>query len=232
MKRFLPLLVALPLFCGDVFAADLITPVSATSSSNDEVTPDLWPASNLIQGPGEGYEAEAPHNKLASGAAGNWVTADDAGFPSDYMEDVGQPVITFDLGSDFDLAEISVWGYADTNTNGVSEFSLEFATEAEGPEGGSASAGPFMTAGDLTLGTSDATARQAFPFEAVTARYVRMNALDNYFVAPGDGSLVDGSLAGGDRVGLGEVAFSAVPEPSSISLMLFFFVAFAWRRKR
>ena len=45
-----------------------------------------------------------------------------------------------------------------------------------------------------------------------------MTITDNYFTAPGDGS--GGTLAGGDRVGLGEVAFEIVPEPSSLSLLL------------
>ena len=92
-------------------------------------------------------------------------------------------------------------------------------------------AGPFTTVGDLVLCTNDDTARQPFSFAPVTARYVRMTALDNFFVAPGNGTEVPGSLSGGDRVGLGEVAFS-VPEPASISLLLFGLFAFGFRRRR
>ena len=74
------------------------------------------------------------------------------------------------------------------------------------------------------------SASTAFSFDAVTARYVQFNTIDNFFVAPGDGS-VAGSLGGGDRVGLGEVAFS-VPEPTSVSLLTFGLFGFALRRRR
>ena len=36
---------------------------SVTASTNDT---DLWPVSNLIQGPGVGYDAAAPHDSLAA----------------------------------------------------------------------------------------------------------------------------------------------------------------------
>ncbi|MEM9659244.1 MAG: LamG-like jellyroll fold domain-containing protein, partial [Planctomycetota bacterium] len=52
----------------------------------------------------------------------------------------------------------------------------------------------------------DFTSRQDFDFTSVTARYVDFVVVDNFFVEPGDGS-VAGTDAGGDRVGLGEVAF-------------------------
>ncbi len=55
----------------------------------------------FIQGPGDGYSAEEPHIKKLGGAEGNWVTADDAGFPADYIEEVGRPVIQFDLDATF-----------------------------------------------------------------------------------------------------------------------------------
>ena len=177
-----------------------IASVEASTSAND-----LYPAANLIQGPGVGFDANEPHDKTSDGADGNWVTAADAGFPADYIELVGMPVISLDLGQDRDLSEISVWGYSNTNTNGVSEFTLSFATEAEGPSGGSATAGPYATAGDLATGENDSTTRQSFSFDPVTARYVEFTALDNFFVAPGDGST--GGLAGGDRAGFGEIAF-------------------------
>lgn len=227
MKRQLCALILAACMCGGAFAQDFY-PISGVTSSTQDT--DLWPASNLIQGPGVGFDAAAPHDKLIGGADGNWVTDAPGGFPADYIEVAGAPVLTFDLGTDVPLNEISVWGYAATNTNGVSEFSLSFATEAEGVGGGSATAGPFTTIGDLTTGTNDDTSRQSFNFDAVTARYVELSATDNFFNAPGDGS-VAGTLAGGDRVGLGEVAFQQVPEPSSAILLLLGSLALM-RRKR
>ena len=212
---------------GSLHAAEFITPVSVEASTD---ATDLWPASNLIQGPGVGFNADAPYEKISGGAEGNWVTADDAGFPSDYVEEVGKPTLTFDLGADKTVGQISLWGYAATNTNGISEFSLSFATEAEGAGGGAATAGPFVLAGDRATGSSDDTSRQPFDFPQLTARYVTLETIDNFFVAPGDGS-VEGTLAGGDRVGLGEVSFS-VPEPSSIGMLSLGLLAFAFRRRR
>jgi hypothetical protein len=63
----------------------------------------------------------------------------------------------------------------------------------------------------------------------VSARYVQFTATDNFFVAPGDGS--GGETPGGDRVGLGEVAFSVVPEPSSMVLILIAMGLLALRRR-
>ena len=143
--------------------------------------------------------------------------------------EVGIPVISLDLGEDRLLSEISVWGYASSNTNGVSEFSLNFATGAEGAGGGSATAGPFFTTGDLTTGANDDTARQSFALSPVTARYVEFVATDNFFVAPGDGS--GGENPGGDRVGLGEIAF-AIPEPASIIMLLSALAALIGFRRR
>jgi hypothetical protein len=175
---------------------------------------DLWPAFNLIQGPGIGFDTNEPHDKTLGGADGNWVTAA-CGFPCDYIETTGMPVLTIDLGEDRDLSEINVWGYASTNANGVSEFDLRFATDADGPGG----FGTSITFNPTYVGLlNDDTTRQTFVFaQAVTARFVEFTALDNFFVAPGDGS--GGEIPGGDRVGLGEIAFP-IPEPTTALLML------------
>ena len=212
--------------CATANAAAFYPIAGVTASTGGS---DLWPASNLIQGPGVGFDAAEPHAKISGGSAGNWVTADDAGFPSDYITAVGMPVLTFDLGSDVLLSEISIWGYASGNTNGVSEFSLTFSTDAEGVGGGAAAAGPFFTIGDLGTGANDDTARQSFGFTPITARYVELTANDNFFVAPGDGS--GGGLPGGDRVGLGEVAFE-VPEPSAVLLTMVGLAGALLRRRR
>ena len=226
MKRHLCALIIVSIMGASASAAEFY-PITSVSSSTD--ASDLWPASNLIQGPGVGFDAAAPHDKTLGGADGNWVTDAPGGFPSDYIATAGMPVLTFDLGSDTALNEISTWGYAASNTNGVSEFSLSFATEAQGPGNGTVTAGPFMMAGDLAVGTNDDTSRQSFGFELVNARYVEMTVNDNFFVAPGDGS--NDTVPGGDRAGMGEVAFEVVPEPSSGMLLLLGLLAFLRRRR-
>ncbi len=175
---------------------DIVSVESSTMAN------DLYPASNLIQGPEVGFDADPPHDKLLDGETGNWVTAADAGFPADYIELVGMPVLIFDLGADVILAEISTWGYASSNANGVKEFSLRFATEADGPGG----FGLSIDYNPSFMMDINHTQRNSYELEQpVVARYVELTATDNQFVAPGDGS--GGEVPGGDRVGLGEVAF-------------------------
>ena len=171
---------------------------------------DAWPFAeeNLTQGPGVGFDEEEPHDKIGSRRDSDWVTMADAGYPADYIEDVGMPVIRLDLGKDVVLDEISTWGYADTNTNGMREFSLRFATNAEGPEGYATSItyNPSFIVEDFFEYT--AVERRSSEFDQpVVARYVEMTVLDNYFDPPGDGSGENGWGPGGDRVGIGEIAF-------------------------
>ena len=72
--------------------------------------------------------------------------------------------------------------------------------------------------------------RQTYAFgETIVARYVELTASDNFFVAPGDGS--GGGPIGGDRIGLGEVAFP-VPEPASLVLEMAALVGLATARLR
>ncbi len=168
---------------------------------------DLYPIDNLIQGPGTGFLDREPYAKLLSGDQGNWVT-EACGFPCDYLETFDPPVMTLDLGEDVDLNEIHVWGYNGDNANGVSEFALRFATQADGDNGFGTSIAYNPTFSDLE---NDTSKLQAFRFDqTVKARYVEFTALDNFFVEPGDGS--GGETAGGDRIGLGEIAF---PLPSA-----------------
>ena len=166
---------------------------------------DLWPVENLIQGPDDGFDANPPNDKLLGGEAGNWVTAADAGFPADYIEEVGMPILTFDLGRDQLLGEVSIWGYASSNANGGKEVGLRFATEADGLDGFEVNEfNPSF------IMENEDTMRNSFLFEQpVLARYVEMTVVDNFFEEPGDGS--NGETPGGDRVGLGEVAFQILP---------------------
>lgn len=163
---------------------------------------DLWPVSNLIQGPGVGFNEEQPHEKILGGDAGNWVT-EACGFPCDYLEAFDAPVFTIDLGTDRTLDQIDIWGYASSNANGLKEFKLRFATGAEGPTGFGSSIDFNPTFSDLP---NDDTSRQNFPFgRSLSARYVELTVTDNHFIEPGDGS--GGETPGGDRIGMGEIAF-------------------------
>ena len=171
---------------------------SVTTSS----TGDLWPVSNLIQGPGSGFANAEPHDQTGSGSGALWVTGAPGGFPSDYLAVAGAPVLVLDLGDDLPLTEVSVWGYSATNANGLSEFSLQFATDAEG----TGSFGSSITYNPIFNPVIDNVARQSFAFDqSVTARYVEFTCADNFYSNGGNGP-----PPGGDRVGLGEIAFEIV----------------------
>ena len=193
-----------------------ILSVQASSSTND-----LWPASNLIQGPGVGFSEVQPHERTAGGPGGLWVTGAPGGFPSDYIVVAGTPILVFDLGENVPLCEISIWGYSSSNSNGLSEFSLRFASEADGPSGFGTSIDFNPSYGGIDSGAlpnEDSISRFSFLFgQEVTARYVELTCLDNHFIAPGTGA--GGEIPGGDRVGIGEVAF----EITSCETPTFFF---------
>ncbi len=159
---------------------------------------DLWPASNLIQGPGIGFEASTPYRKLLTNERGNWATISACGSGCDYFKVAEPPRLLIDLGEDQLLDSIDLWGYMNGNANGVSQFELRFATAADGPLqlGKSTSYQPVFSS--LVL---DETPRQAVAFSRpVRARYVELIATDNFGGRPG-------APDGGDRLGLGEIAF-------------------------
>jgi hypothetical protein len=196
-----------------------VSPVSATSTTSG----DLWPVSNLVQGPGVGFDAAAPHDRILGGSGGTWVTGAPGGFPSDFIAVAGAPVLVFDLGSDSPISAIHTWGYSVTNANGVMDFSLRFATDADGLGG----FGTSIAANPLFSMAIDDIPMQTNGFGGViTTRYVELTALTTHIT---NGGL--GPPAGGDRVGLGEVSFS-IPEPSISLLGLLAFGGLALRRRR
>ncbi len=183
-------------------------PISSITSSTD--ASDYFKAPGLIEGPGVGFDANAPHTQIISGGGSLWVTDAPGGYPSDYIAVAGMPVLVLDLGANRSLNAISTWGYSDGNSNGVSEFKLRFATSAEGPTGfgGSIDYNPTFN-----MAVPTAPIQTNVFEETVSARYVEFTASDNWFIAPGTGE--GGTLPGGDRVGLGEIAF-----PSNLSAVI------------
>lgn len=167
-------------------------PIAGITSST--AATDLYPASRLIQGPGSGYDAAEPHAALGDAAGFLWVT-DQFGYPSDYFDHFPPPVLTVDLGADCDLTEISLWNYSNSNRNGARDLTLRFATEADGV-GGLGTSVDYQPEFSIV---ADFAPRQSFRFtQAVRARFVEVTITDNRY---SDG------VFGGDRVGLGEIAF-------------------------
>ncbi|MDG1670976.1 MAG: lamin tail domain-containing protein [Akkermansiaceae bacterium] len=106
-------------------------------------------------------------------------------------------MLLLDLGADRSLSEISTWGYANSNTNGGKDFTLRFATSADGP-GGLATSITYTPSFDAAF---SANTRDTHSFsQTVIARYVELVFTDNW-------KNLQAGTPGGDRVGLGEIAF-------------------------
>lgn len=190
------LLTAVPNWCA---ASTFYTPVSVTSPNSVE----FYPITRLYQGPGVGYAVSPPHDGFA---AQTWVTNDPGGYPSDYLAIRPAPVLIIDLGQDRYLTEISTWGYTTGNDNGVKTFTLRFASAAQGTAGFGAT---IPNQGPFNCAKSDIT-RDSHPLTPATARYVEFTCTDNYYTGTGG--------AGGDRVGLGEIAFEYMPAPTMVKI--------------
>ena len=217
-NRVLGLLAVGLLTASAAHAAVTFLPISSITSST--AATDFWPAGNLIQGPGVGFDANAPFSRsdpIGTGAE-DWVTAQNG---SDYFAG-GQaaPVLTIDLGADQLLTEISIWGYLEWTANGASAFSLRFATEADGLAGFGTS---IVYNPGITGLLNESYLRQSFALTPVTGRYVEMTITDNFY---------GGLTPGGDRVGLGEIAFQQVPEPATIGLLGLGFAGLGFPRRK
>lgn len=188
-------ILALPLLAADFHPINSIT--SSTSGT------DLYSVANLIQGPGLGFSATDPHTSIGGGSTHTWVTNAPNGGSGDYFSNgVANPVLVIDLGSNRNLSEISTWGYANSNTNGGKDFTLRFATSSEGSNGFGNS---ITYAPDFEAGFSADTRDSHLFSQTVNARFVEVTFNDNW-------KNLQGGTPGGDRVGLGEIAFeNAIP---------------------
>lgn len=201
MKLFRPSILLV--FLSPGLSAAEFHPISSISSSTSGS--DLYSVNNLIQGPGSGYGATEPHNSIGGGSTGTWVTDAPNGGSGDYFANgVADPVLIIDLGADRALSEISTWGYANSNTNGGRAFSLRFATSTEGTGG----FGNSITYSPAFQAAFSADTRDSNSFsQNVTARYVEFTFTDNWRNG-------QGGTPGGDRVGLGEIAFEDTVPPT------------------
>jgi hypothetical protein len=124
------------------------------------------------------------------------------------------PYIVFDVGSEKSLDRMVVWNYNEFIPNGAGLLNRGIKTADILVAGEDGVFTPFIVGQELTIapGTDDVDFSQAIDLAGTTARYIKLDNLVNY----GD---VD------NFVGLSEVQFYAVPEPTSIALLAIAFGA-------
>lgn len=149
----------------------------------------------------------------------SWYTTALSG---DYFERSVSPIVQFDLGEEFNLSGLSVWGYG-SNVNLLREFSLNFYDSDRN----------LLDSGFDFLITDyiQPDEHADFSFDSVSGvQYVEMLMSDNFLGAAGH--------LGGDRVGFTGVRFhgsnAATPEPATWVMMALGLLAGAvvYRRKR
>lgn len=190
-------------------SAALITPTSISSAGT--AVEFFTDETNLINGSGlSGTLTFANYSTIthASVAAGNaWVTDDPTPAGGDYYAQTSATVVfEIDFDQVYGLSDLVFWGYHFNANNGneARTFQLEFSTD------GGTSYGTPVTVGN-PIGTYAASGASTFNFGSqINANAVRMTVTDNQF---------GGTAAGGDRVGLGEIRFLAVPEPTTLALL-------------
>jgi hypothetical protein len=203
------LLLAGAAFAGRAGAASIVTPsgISHTGTAVEFFTTEA----NLINGNGlSGTPTLANYGTITHGPAdaGNaWVTNDPAPAGGDFFADSGGATVVFDMsfGQLHPFTDLVFWGYhfGSANGNEARAFQLEFSSNGGGTFGApvlvASPLSAFAVANPLTLSLGG----------TFNADFVRLTVLDNHF---------GGSAAGGDRVGLGEIRFIAVPEPATALL--------------
>ena len=210
--------------CGVAHAA-IIIPTVADSSGANAFT--FGPVSNTVDGSGLSGTlgngdtlayAQSLTHIYDQDASQSFVT--NQVFPDYFASGGSPPVIVYDLGVDTELAHVIFWQYQNQSLgNHVRTIDLRFNTESQGSQSFSGTVSSVLM---LPVEDNDAdpdndlggiNSAQTFQL-SVTARYVQVTLTDNYLG-------FQGITNGGDRVGFGEIAFHAVPEPSAAILGAF-----------
>lgn len=204
-----------------VSAAIIIDPVSATANYEQGSSP----GSKLVDGSGlsdativeTGDAIPALYPTHSTSAGDMWRTLRPAdGHP------IAGAAVTFDLGAGtltgYDLTGFHLWNYNEFWSGGESSRGIQTATIEYSTDDG----GNWTSLGNsvFTQATeSSAYAGEDYSFGSTLTGVtdVRFTVVDNW---------------GGDRVGLSEVRFVAIPEPASLGLIGVFSVGTFFIRRR
>jgi hypothetical protein len=223
-----PITVAAALTASSLGSGILVTPAGITfEGDSSEELGEFGGAfndeSNIINGSGlsgipdiSNYTTITHSNPTFTPPGIAWATIGDPG--TDFFAAGGiAPILTIDLGSTFNLVGMVSWGYnffGANHANFMKTSTLEFSSD-----GGAT----YHTTTGVTTpfpGTFNLASSTSFP--QVSANFVRLTVTDNHF---------DGITDGGDRVGISELRFLAVPEPSTSLLGALASLALLRRRR-
>ncbi len=208
--RILTAALATVLGLASTSMATLVTPTAAGYAPTDPNTSPFYSPSNMVDDSGlsgtptlQNYTT-ITHSPASSSTA--WTTRNSG---SDYFAAKSPPVLQFDLGQEYDLTGVVMWGYYFLSS-GVPNLNGNEPTLFDVTVSG---AGGSNTVTGLTRSVSGPDATLTSFGTTLTGDTVTMTFNDN----------AAGSVQGGDRVSLGELKFVgvAVPEPSSqLALLL------------
>ena len=187
---------------GSADAEIIVTPISVTASSGGgNQAPE-----NVING--NGFNAASPI------ASSTHLDSDDDGVSEGggsgfFWHGAGNdlaPEIDFNLGAATNLQSLVLWNFnvdfnsTDETNRGAQNFTVIGSTDATFGNGDDVNLGSFVAA---EAGGTDAEVGQVFALSG-TYQYIRLDITSNH---------------GGNRTGLSEVRFTAVPESSSLALL-------------
>ena len=220
--------------CTGTLSATVIVPVSVTGPAGDAgSSTDALINSAGLRDPGDSPVVLITGDALATAQLFNHRLDGGGHVDSWTLAGTTPAVFVFDLtgGGDTSIGTALLWQYGNdegTTTpkgNSTMDFELIFHTDAEGAviDFGTEAVDYSNTMAQVTDTGSANNNAQTFQFASENARYVGLRIVNNYGTPPG-----------GDRLGLGEVAFAteAVPEPSSAALLGLGSLALILRRRK
>jgi hypothetical protein len=198
---------------GSVFAsqceADLMIQPVAISTDMGSASSTSWELGNVIDQSGlsEGYVSGVTD-------ASSYTATHSGSQDYSWLSETPTGFVTFDLGGAFPLRELRLWNTSAAVGGGFTQaedFALFSDSDSDPTNGTTGYLGSFIAASSADM--------QVFGIDATT-QFVHMQIISN---------------GGSTRTTLGEVAFAAVPEPSTFALLgiaglVGGFVA--WRRRR